>query len=133
MDPLSALSVLIGALIVVTRGPMIFAPATTLRFYNKLISTNARIRGVTVVIAPLVVALIGLPLGEGQVAGILRILGWVWAAAVVWLLAAPDSYRQFAGVFLDILESSDDAIVRMVGVVAVALGVALIYFGLYVA
>ncbi len=134
MDPLSILCVLIGALIIAGRGPMIFAPAATLRFTNTLLSTDARIRGIAVVLTPLAVALIALPLGEGEVAGILRFFGWVWAAAALWLLAAPGSYRRFAGGVVSYFESSvDEAVVRMIGVVAVAIGVALIYFGLYVA
>jgi uncharacterized protein YjeT (DUF2065 family) len=134
VDPLSTLCVLIGALIIAGRGPMIFAPAATLRFANTLLSTDARIRGIAVVLTPLAVALIALPLGEGEVAGILGLFGWLWAAAALWLLAAPGSYRRIAGGVVSYFESSvDEAVVRMIGVVAVAIGVALIYFGLYVA
>ena len=68
MDPLSILCVLIGALIIAGRGPLIFAPAATLRFANTLPSTDARIRGIAVVLTPLAVALIALPLGDGEVA-----------------------------------------------------------------
>ena len=77
MDPLSILCVLVGALIIAGRGPVIFAPAATLRFANTLLSTDAHIRGIAVVLTPLAVALIALPLGEGEVAGILRFFGWV--------------------------------------------------------
>ncbi len=67
-------------------------------------------------------------------AGIFRVLGWLWAAVSLWLLAAPDSYRRLAGGTLNYFESSvDEAVVRFIGVVAVAFGLALIYFGLYVA
>lgn len=132
MDPLSGLCVLIGTLIIAGRGPMIFAPRATLRFFNGLLSTNARIRGIGVVLAPLAVATIALPLGEGEVAGILRVLGWLWAAASLWLLVAPSSYRKFAGGVLGYFESSvDEEVIRLLGVVAVAIGVALIYFGIY--
>ena len=134
MDPLSTLCVLIGALIIAGRGPMIFAPVATLRFANTLLSTDARIRGSAVVLTALAVAIIALPLGAGEVAGILRAFGWLWAAVSLWLLAVPDSYRRLAGGTLNYFESSvDEAVVRIVGVVAVAIGLALIYFGLYVA
>ena len=134
MDPLSILCVLIGTLIIAGRGPMIFAPTTTLRFFNRLLSTNARIRGIGVVLALLAAATIALPLGDGEVAGILGVLGRLWVAASLWLLVAPSSYRRFAGGVISYFESSvDEAVVRMIGVVAVAIGVALIYFGLYVA
>jgi uncharacterized protein YjeT (DUF2065 family) len=114
---------------------MIFAPTATLRFFKRLLSTDARVRGIgVVVLAPLAVATIALPLGEGEVAGILRVLGWLWAAASLWLLVAPSSYRKFAGGVLDYFEGSvDQAVIRMLGAVTVAIGVALIYFGIYVA
>ncbi len=134
MDPLSILCVLIGTLIVATRGPLIFAPTATLQFFKRLLSTNARIRLIATVGAPMAVALITLPLGPGNVAGILRVFGWIWASATLWLLAAPDSYRRVSGGILDFIESSvAEAIIRMIGVVAVAIGIALIYFGIYVA
>ena len=134
MDPLSVLCVLIGTLIIAGRGPMIFAPRATLRFFSRLLSTDARIRGIGVVLAPLAVATIALPLGEGEVAGILRVLGWLWAAASLWLLVAPSSYRRFAGGVLEYFETSvDEEVIRVLGVVVVAIGVALIYFGIYVA
>jgi uncharacterized protein YjeT (DUF2065 family) len=65
-------------------------------------------------------------------AEILHILGWIWAAAALWLLAAPDSYRRIARGFLDVFESADEAIVRMIGLVAVAIGSAFVHFGIYV-
>ena len=81
----------------------------------------------------LAAALIALPLGEDTSVEILRALGWIWAAVTLWLLFAPGSYRRFARGVLDFFESSmDEAIVRIFGLVAVAIGVALIYFGVYV-
>ena len=134
MEPLSILCVLIGTLVIASRGPLIFAPSATLRFFNKLLATNARIRGIAAANAPLAAALITLPLGEGEMAGLLRFLGWLSTAATLWLLAAPDSYRRFAEGVLDFFESSiDEAIVRMMGGVASAIGIACIYFGIYVA
>jgi hypothetical protein len=134
VDTLSILSVLIGALFIAVRGPLLFAPNATLRFYYKFLSTNSRIRITGIAIAPIGLALIGLPLGSSKVAEILFAVGWLWAAATLWLVVAPGSYQRFAVGVLDFLESSvDEAIVRMMGAVAVAIGIALIYFGIYVA
>ncbi len=134
MDPLSTICVLIGALIVAGRGPMIIAPVATLRFANTVLSTDARIRGSAGVPTALAVAIVALPLGEGEVAGILRFFGWAWAATALWMLASPGSFRDLVGGVIGYFESSvDEAVVRMIGVASVALGVALIYFGLYVA
>ncbi len=133
MDPPSILCVFLGLLLIAGRGPVIFAPRATLRFFDRLISTDAGIRGIGAVLAPLAVALIVIPLGEGAVAGILHALGWLWAAGTLLLLAAPDSYRRIARGVLGYFESSvGEAIARVLGLVAVAIGIGLIYYGLYV-
>ena len=112
---------------------MIFAPSAALRFFDRLISTDTGIRGIGLVIAPLALALVVLARGEGSAAGILYPLGWLFAAATLWLLVAPGSYRRLARGVLGYFESSVDmAIVRIVGLIAVAIGVALIYVGIYV-
>ena len=133
MDPVSIFCILLGVLIIATRAPLIFAPSATLAFFGRLLSTDARIRGFGVVIAALALPLIVLPLGEGSGAGMLHALGWLWAAATLWLLSAPGSYGRLARRVLEYFESSvDDAIVRIVGLVAVAIGGALVYVGVYV-
>ncbi len=133
MDPPSILCVFLGLLIIAGHGPMIFAPRATLLFFDRLISTDAGIRGIGVVLAPLAVALVVIPLGEGAVAGILHALGWLWAAGTLLLLAAPDLYRRIARGVLGYFESSiGEAIARVLGLVAVAIGISLIYYGLYV-
>ncbi len=133
MEPLSMLCVLIGILIIAVRAPMVFAPSATLRFFDRLISTDTGIRGIGLVIAPRGLALVVLARGEGSPAGVLHALGWLFAAATLWLLAAPGSYRRLARGVLGYIESSVDmAIVRILGLVAVAIGVALIYVGIYV-
>jgi hypothetical protein len=127
------LCIVVGAFIIVVRAPMVFAPSAALRFFSWLVSTDARIRGLALVIAPLALALIVLTRAQGAVAGALHVLGWGFAAATLWLLAAPGSYRLVARGVLDFMESSIDmAIVRMLGLVAVSIGVALIYVGIYV-
>ncbi len=129
MEPVSVLSVLIGILIIVTRGPMVFAPTATLRVLRKLVSTDRRVRGLALAVAPLALALVALPLGEGGLAAILRIFGWLWGSAAIWLLVTPGSYRSVVRVVLDFFERSGETTVRAMGIVAVGLGVALIYFG----
>ncbi len=130
VEPLSMLCVLIGILIIAVRAPMIFAPSATLRFFGRLISTDTGIRGIGLVISPLALALVVLARGEGLGAGILQALGWVFAAATLWLLAAPDSYRRLARGVLAVFD--DPAIVRIAGLVSVAFGITMIYVGLYV-
>lgn len=133
METLSILCVLVGVLTIVFRAPLIFAPRATLRFFDRLVSTDRGVRGIALGVAPLALALVVLPPGQGSTAVFLRVLGWLFAAVTLWLLAAPGSYRSFSRGLLDAFEHSLDlAIVRIIGLVAVALGAALIYFGIYV-
>lgn len=133
MDPPSILYILIGSLVIAGRGPMVFAPRATLRFFDRLLSTDARVRGISLVFAPLPAAVVTLPLGEGPAAEVLSALGWLFAAATLWLLSAPASYRRLAHAVLGFFESSvDEAVVRIVALVAVAIGVSMIYVGICV-
>jgi hypothetical protein len=129
MGTVSILYILLGVLIIVTRGPLIIAPRATLDFYRRLMSTNAGVRGLGLVTGVLGAVFLLLPLGPGNAAGILRGLGWLWVAATVWLLSAPNSYRLLANSFIDTLD--DEAIGRILGLFAVVIGAALIYVGLY--
>ena len=133
MDPVSILCILLGLLVIVGRGPLLFAPQATLRFYERLLATDARVRVFGVVFGLLAVALLVPVPGEGTAAGLLRALGWIFAAGTVWLLAAPGSYRLVAQGVLEFAEGSvDSAVVRGVGILAVGIGLALIYAGLFV-
>jgi uncharacterized protein YjeT (DUF2065 family) len=130
VDSLQVLYILIGMLIIAVRAPMIFAPSATLAFFDRLVSTNTGVRAIGLVIAPLAAALVVFAQGEARAAEITRAMGWLFAAVTLWLLAAPASYRRLARGVLSVLD--DPAIVRVIGLVAVATGVGMIYVGLYV-
>ena len=133
MDGSSIFCIVVGILIIVSRGPLIFAPNATLRAYDRLIfATNARLRihsasGVGI----LAVSLLLLPFGEGALAKFFYGLGWVVAAATLWIVLVPDVFRRFARGVLNFFENSvDDAILRFGGLLAVLAGIALIYVGI---
>ncbi len=133
MDPLPILFILTGILIITTRGPLIFAPTASMQLIRQLVSTERRIRLIGLAIAPLALAFLFLPLGDGGAAGFLRVLGWIFAAAVLWLSLLPETYRLVALIVVDYFESSVDmAAVRIIGCVAVAIGGAMVYAGLFV-
>jgi len=134
MDSLSIMCIVLGTLTIVSRGPLIFAPSATLRSYDRLIiSTNARFRAFGVVIATLAMALLFLSFGEGALAGFLHAVGWVVAAMALLMLVVPNVWRRFLSAMFDYLENSvDDAIVRILGLLAVVVGAVLIYVGVYV-
>ena len=133
MDSLSTICIAVGILVIVGRGPLIVAPTATLRFYRWLLSTKARLRVFGVVVATLSIALLFSDFGEGVLAGLLHTFGWFMAAVALLFLPLPNVLRRFIqSIFGYIEESVDDGIVRIVGLLAVVFGFALIYVGVYV-
>ena len=134
MDSLSIVCVVIGVLVVVGRGPLLFAPRATLRVHERLIfSTNVRFRALAVVVATLAIATILLPLGEGAPTGLIRTLGWVVAIAALGGLVQPGPCRRVARATFGFIERRvNDAIIRVLGFVALLIGAVLIYLGIYV-
>lgn len=125
------LCIAVGAFVVLLRGPMIFAPRRTLRAYRSLVSTDARVRAVGAVLAALGAwIVVSGPRGGDPVSGVLAVLGWLIVFAGGILLLFAGSMRNVVDSVLSIAsESVDPAFIRVVGVLAVALGVGLIVLG----
>jgi len=134
MDSLSIFCIVLGILTIVGRGPLIFAPSATLRAYDRLfISTNTRLRAFAVVIAALAMTLLLLPFGDGSLAVFLHAVGWVMAVVALGILVFPDVVRRFVRNIFSFVENAvGDAVVRVLGLLAVVLGFALVYIGIYV-
>ena len=134
MDSPSIICIAVGILVIVRRGPLIFAPSATLRAYDRLfLSTNTRLRAFAVVIAALAMTLLLIPFGDGSLAVFLHAVGWVMAAVALGILVFPDVLRKFARAIFSFFENAvDDAAVRVLGLLAVVFGFALIYIGFYV-
>jgi len=95
--------------------------------------TNARARAWAVLVALLAAVLLLLPLGEGMLSDVLHVFGWIIAALALVTLLVPKMLRRFVLQILDAVESSiPNAIMRILGLVAIAAGLALIYVGIYV-
>lgn len=133
MDLPSVLCVLLGCLFIAGRGPLIFAPRATLSLFDRLISSDTRLRGIGVGLAPVAAALIMIRVGDGVVGQVLQVLGWLWAAGTLLLLIVPGVYRGIAHAVLGWFDSpAGELRARILGVVAVALGIGLVYYGIYV-
>ena len=134
MDSLSVICIGVGILVIVSRGPLIFAPSATLRFYDRwLFSTNARCRALGVVIATVAMALFLLPFGDGPLAGFFYAVGWLAAAEALWFCVLPDSVRRVVNAIYSFLENSIPApVLRVFGVLGVLAGLAFIYVGVSV-
>lgn len=134
MNSLSVLCIILGTVIIVTRGPLIFSPSATLRAADRLIlSTNTRLRTWFACVAILGVALLTLPSGEGLLPKFLEALGWLTAIAGFGCSLFPDALRRFARIVFTFIENSvDDVIMRLLGVLSALAGLALVYAGIYV-
>lgn len=131
MDASSIVCVLIGLLIIVSRGPLIIAPGPTIDFYERLVSTDARVRLVGCVVAAVSAALLAAPPARNAPAFWFEAFGGLLALVALWLLAWPKGFRRLAdGVFSFARDSVDAAIVRGLGAAAVALGAWLVYVGI---
>ena len=131
MSDLSLVCIAVGVLVIVARGPLIFAPAGTLRFYRKLMSTNPRVRVLGLVVGAAGLALI-MYVGDARgAARILYYLGWLLAlVALVFMLVIPSLYRRMATGVLDFVADMDSSVPRVAGMLGVLIGILVIYIGL---
>ena len=134
MDSLSIICIAVGILVIVCRGPLIFAPRAALRFYDRLLlSTNAGFRVIGVVFAILAMALLFSDFGEGVLAGLLHTFGWFVTIVALLFLVLPNVFRGILKTIFGYIEKSvDDVILRIFGFLSVVFGLALIYVGIYV-
>ncbi len=117
----------IGALVILTRGPLIFSPTATLAFYQEIWATDGRVRVGGALFVALGLGILGAAPATTQLP---LAIGTVLLGVAAWMLAVPAHFRSFVdGVMSFIEESVDSAAVRFLGVLAVAIGAFLIWLG----
>ena len=118
----------LGVFILVSRGSFAIWPLATRDFYHRLLKTNLRIRVFGLVFLLLSVAMILVNRGEpGDAAVILTGLGYLFTCIlVVFLLIVPGIYRLIIDA---VLEAMDPVMFRGIGVIAIVIGILLIYAG----
>ena len=128
MDLLSVVCIALGALAIVSRGPLLLAPEATVRVYRRLIASGARVR-VGGLVAGLLAAgiLVGASRRGGSGATVASVLGWLLGALALLPLLAPASYQRIA---FDLLSVLDPGALRALGAMGVGLGIVLIGLGL---
>ena len=131
MSALAWWSVAVGVLIILGRGPLIFAPAAAMRFYRTLIATPAPLRAIGVVIGAVGLLVAGAAWGgESGVERFMLGVGVLFALVAVLVLVAPAPYKRLAQAVLSFTdENVDTTIVRGIGVLGVAIGALFIYLG----
>ncbi len=131
MSELAIVCVGLGLLTIVTRGPLIFAPQRTIEVYRRVIRSEAGTRAIGALVVVLGAALVLAGRGaEPSWTGLLLILAVLMVGGGVVVLLWPSLFRRLAETMLDMF--SDSAVLRVFGVLAVGIGVGLIYLGLRV-
>lgn len=132
MSALGIVVALVGVLVAVTRGALVFAPRAALDWQVRVTQSDLALRGAGALLVVLGPGLIYLAREERGAAGLLAVLGCLWALMALWLLASPTSYRRVALEWLEFFrDSADPAVVRILGLLGAAIGVALVYAGLF--
>lgn len=128
MNPLALVLVIFGLLIAITRAPFIIAPSTTRAFYLKWFETDARMRGLGVLVVALGAALIWAGgTDESTTAKICFGLGLFMAVlGTVFFILLPTPARNLSA---KVWNSFSDPALRALGFIAVIFGLAVANYG----
>ena len=127
MNSVALVCIILGSLIVVSRGLIVVAPATTLRWFTAMIETEARVRtlGFCVLLLPVLMIWAG-STEDTALALVLLIFGLFFLfVAIPLLLFFPRSFMDIASAFLP----TSLMTWRLLGLMGVLFGLVLIYFG----
>ncbi len=118
--------IVLGALVIATRSPLIFAPERTVEVYRTLMAGHTRAFGATLLLLGL--AIVAAVTGEtGTAAAVLTfVAGWMVVFSLVPLLA-PAATVRIVTPLLSLIEAP--AAARGVGVFAVSIGALIVYWG----
>ena len=129
MSPVGIVSIALGVLVVCGRAPLVVAPAATLRWSRKMVSTNGPIRVFGAFM------LLGVPMiwagssAEGGLAGLLFVGGLGAVAYCPLCVTFPGAFRALVKAFLPSDLGGSLIGWRIVGLAAVGAGVVLGYYG----
>lgn len=128
MNAVAIVSIVLGLTIIITRGPLVFAPQKTKNFYLQFFETHQRVRGVGLLMAVVgVVILLALAESTGLLAQILIVFGWILVVGAVAFIAP------FPGAAKTVIDRGfgmvNETVLRVIGALAVAVGVVLVYAG----
>jgi len=131
MNPLAIICLIIGTLIIISRGPLIFAPGPTLKLYRKLLDKNSKIRIMGLVFLPLSIGMILTARDHPHSGAVIMMgLGYFFTFVfVVFLVIFTGVYKLIANAFLDAM---DNVMLRSLGVFSIGLGILFFYLGLAV-
>lgn len=128
MTPFGVVLVGFGVLIIVSRGPLVFAPEAMHGFYRKLVREPMWLRALSLLGTFFGLALAWTARAESGVAASgFGALGWVIAVGTGASLLFPAALGRLADSLLQ--SASDPSLLRAIGVLAIGVGGLVIYFG----
>ncbi len=131
MSAVGIVTIALGVLGVCGRGPLLVAPAATLRWFKETVASNGRSRtlGAFLVTLGAVMAWAGASEDSG-LATFLTVFGWGFlGTSVLVLVLFPGIYRAIANPFLPSDTSGSLFFWRFRGLAGTLVGVLIIYFG----
>ena len=131
MSAVGVVSIVFGVVVVCSRGPLLVAPAQTLRWLLGVIGTNGSVRALGIVALALGAAMVWAGDSEhSELATILWLAGWaIVGVSTLLLLVFPAVYRAIVESMLPSEADADPTGLRILGLAGVIIGGLLIYFG----
>jgi uncharacterized protein YjeT (DUF2065 family) len=131
VSEVGVVSIVLGVVVLCSRGALLVAPAATLRWFEGVIETNARTRALGAVALALGTAMAWAGASEQSgLATILWVVGWASIGiSTLALLLFPAAYRAIAEKVLPSDPDPDLSGWRVLGLFGVIVGGLLIYFG----
>ena len=128
MTPLALVLVIFGLLIAISRAPFIIAPGATRAFYLKWFETDARMRGLGLLVIALGAALIWAGgTDETTIAKICFGLGlFMVTLGAVFFILLPGLARTLSN---RVWNSFSEPVLRLIGLAAVIFGLAVAWYG----
>ena len=129
MNGLAIVSILWGILIITTRTPVLLAPRVTIDTYQKISSSNTRIRIMGVVITVLCLfTILFAQKSAADIADLYLLFGWFAASiSTLILLIFPIIFKEIIDFSLKLFSKSMTA--RLIMIIPTAIGIFLIYIG----
>lgn len=128
MNKLSLICVVIGAVIIILRGPLLFAPKAVMNLSRQLVKTNIRVRFIGIFVFALCLAIFMATWDSNIFLGrliftltILMTLPFIW-----FFLISPKTFREI----IDFISYIDPSVLRCFGLLAIVIGFLFLYLGL---
>ena len=131
MSEVGVVSIVLGVVVVCSRGALVVAPAATLRWFEGVITTDGRIRVMGAVMMALGAAMVWAGASEHSgLATFLSVVGWAFVGiSTLALELFPAAYRAIAEAVLPSDTGAELTGWRLLGLLGVIIGGLLIYFG----